>query len=58
MRAYLEALSSKDDIPSPLLMTSRSDEEDVLDSFKAEIVAKQAGKAILRLVMTNKKKVH
>jgi len=49
MRAYLEALSSKDDIPSPLLMTSRSDEEDVLDSFKAEIVAKQAEKERLRL---------
>jgi hypothetical protein len=44
MKDYLLALRSKDDTPSPLLMTSRTSEEDVLDSFKAEIVAKQAGK--------------
>ena len=43
MKDYLLALRSKDDTPSPLLMTSRTSEEDVLDSFKAEIVAKQAG---------------
>ncbi|EFX86398.1 hypothetical protein DAPPUDRAFT_313180 [Daphnia pulex] len=44
MKDYLLALRSKDDTPSPLLMTSRTSEEDVLDSFKAEIVAKQAEK--------------
>lgn len=43
MKDYLLALRSKDDTPSPLLMTSRTSEEDVLDSFKAEIAAKQAG---------------
>ena len=53
MRAYLEALSSKDDVPSPLLMTPRSDEEDVLDSFKAEIVAKQAGKILQHFIQVN-----
>ena len=37
------ALRSKDDTPSPLLAVSRTSEEDVLDSFKAEIAAKQAG---------------
>lgn len=47
MKDYLLALRSKDDTPSPLLMTSRTSEEDVLDSFKAEIVAKQAGKVDL-----------
>jgi hypothetical protein len=44
MKDYLLALRSKDDTPSPLLMTSRTSEEDVLDSFKAEIAAKQAGR--------------
>lgn len=44
MKDYLLALRSKDDTPSPLLMTSRTSEEDVLDSFKAEIAAKQAEK--------------
>ena len=44
MKDYLLALRSKDDTPSPLLMTSRTSEEDVLDSFKAEILAKQAGR--------------
>ena len=44
MKDYLLALRSKDDTPSPLLMISRTSEEDVLDSFKAEIVAKQAGR--------------
>lgn len=43
MKDYLMALRSKDDTPSPLLMTSRTSEEDVLDSFKAEVLAKQAG---------------
>lgn len=47
MKDYLLALRSKDDTPSPLLMTSRTSEEDVLDSFKAEIVAKQAGNQIV-----------
>ena len=42
MRDHLMALRSKDDTPSPLLAT-RTSEEDVLDSFKAEIVTKQAG---------------
>jgi hypothetical protein len=49
MKDYLLALRSKDDTPSPLLMTSRTSEEDVLDSFKAEIVAKQAGRNSLFL---------
>lgn len=46
MKDYLLALRSKDDTPSPLLMTSRTSEEDVLDSFKAEVLAKQAGKVV------------
>lgn len=37
------ALRSKDDTPSPLLAVSRNAEEDVMDSFKADIAAKQAG---------------
>ena len=43
MRDYLMALRSKDDTPPSLLATSRTSEEDVLDSFKAEVLAKQAG---------------
>lgn len=49
MKDYLTALRSKDDTPSPLLMTSRTSEEDVLDSFKAEVIAKQAGKLLFFL---------
>jgi len=49
MKDYLLAIRSKDDTPSPLLMTSRTSEEDVLDSFKAEILAKQADKERQRL---------
>jgi len=46
MRDHLMALRSKDDTPSPLLAT-RTSEEDVLDSYKAEIVNKQAERQLL-----------
>ena len=47
MKDYLLAIRSKDDTPSPLLMTSRTSEEDVLESFKAEIITKQAGNQVI-----------
>jgi len=50
MKDHLMALRSKDDTPSPLLASlSPTSEDDVLDSFKAQVASKQAEKERQRL---------